>query len=375
MKLRVIEPRWLSPLSLALLVACGGGATGTTPLGEGSGDPVFGEGAGNPPFGNGSGGGLSGDGPRPNPDPAVVVSNDDIQGTVFDARSGSSLASASVQFSGTTLTTLTDGTYSQADATPDPRLVLQASASNHETLYTPTEVLGTVPAVNQLGLTPYGTASDITVAAGGTVTDTGSTASVTLPADALAAVGGGPAPAVVGVRVTPIAVGSDPHLLSGDYTDDNGGRLESFGGVILGSSVPVDVAIGQQLTLRIPVSTRSTVPPLTASLYRFEPSSGAWVDQGPVSITSGTYNADVDAFGQYMVGLPIASPITITGCVVEDGGAPAANVRMEIEGISYSGTAQATTDGTGASQSAVAAVEPHRRLRPPRRLPHQLGGP
>jgi len=346
---RVIEARRFSLLSLALLAACGGGgsATGTTPFGDGSGDPVFGEGAGNPPFGGGGGGGPSGDGPRPNADPAVVVSNDDIQGTVFDARSGSGLASASVQFSGTTLTTISDGTYAQADATPAPRLVLLASASSYETLYRPTEVLGSVPSVNQLGLTPYGTASDITVAAGGTVTDTASTASVTLPANALVAAGGGPAPAVVGVRVTPIAAGTDPHLLSGDYTDDNGGRLESFGGAILGSSVPVDVAIGQQLTLRIPLSTRSTAPPSTANLYRFEPGTGAWVDQGPISITSGTYNAEVDAFGQYMVGSPIATPVTVTGCVNDDSGAPAANVRMEIEGISYSGTAQATTDGVG----------------------------
>jgi hypothetical protein len=334
--------RWLSPLSLALLVACGGGGgdAGTSPLGSG---------AGNPPFGTGSGGGgLTGDGARPTADAAVVVSNDAIQGTVIDARAGGALTGATVRFAATSLTTNSDGRYSQATATANPRVVFEAAAANYETLYSPAEVLGTVPSVSLLRLTPYGTTTDITVASGGTVTDTASTASVMLPANALVAAGGGAAPATVGVRVTQIAASNDPHLLSGDYTDDGGNLLETFGGAFLGSAAPVEVAIGQQLTLRIPVSTRASAAPSTANLYRFEPSSGLWVLQsGTVTLTGGAYNATVTAFGQWMVGAPIASPITVTGCVNDDTGAPAANVRVEIEGTSYTGIAQATTDALG----------------------------
>jgi hypothetical protein len=336
------QGRWLSPLSLAVLVACGGGGSdaGTSPLGGG---------AGNPPFGAGSGGGgLTGDGPRPTADAAVVVSNDAIQGTVINATTGSTLTGATVKFAATSLASGSDGRYSQTTATASPRVVFEAAAASYETLYSPAEVLGTVPSVNLLRMTPYGTTTDITVASGGTVTDTASTAAVTLPANALVAAGGGAAPGTVGVRVTQIATGNDPHLLSGDYTDDSGNVLETFGGAVLGSATPVEVAIGQQLTLRIPVSTRASPAPATANLYRFEPSSGVWVLQsGTVALAGGAYSATVDAFGQWMVGAPIASPVAVTGCVNDDAGLPAANVRVEIEGISYTGTAQVTTDTQG----------------------------
>jgi Carboxypeptidase regulatory-like domain len=339
--------RWLSFAGLALLVACGGGggATGTTPLGDGSGDTPLGSGAGTPPFGVGSGG-LTGDGPRPTADPAVVVSDDAIQGTVINARSGSPLAGASVSFSGTTLTTGSDGAYSQATATASSRVIFEVSAANYETLYAPAEVLGIEPSVGLQRLTPFGTTADVAVASGGTVTDTASTAAVTLPPNALVLAGGGSAPTTVGVRVTQIAVATDSHLLSGDYTDDNGDPLETFGGVTLGSSTAVEVASGQTLTLSIPVSTRG-VAPSTASLYRFDPGSGRWVDAGTASLAGGIYTATVAAFGQWMVGAPIASPVTITGCVNDDAGAPAQNVRVEAEGISYSAISQATTNAQG----------------------------
>jgi hypothetical protein len=333
--------RWLSPLSLALLVACGGGGSdaGTSPLGSG---------AGTPPFGSGSGGGLTGDGPRPQADAPVVVSNDAIQGTVINASSGSPLSGASVRFAATTLPTDSAGAFKQATAQPSSRLVFEASAANYETLYSPAEVLGTVPSVSLLRLTPFGTTSDVTVASGGTVTDTASTAAVTVPANALAAPGGGATPATVGVRVTQIAAGSDPRLLSGDYTDNSGATLETFGGAIVSSAAPVDVAVGQQLTLRIPVSTRSASAPPTANLYRFEPISGLWEQQsGSATLSGGAYTGTIGAFGQWMVGAPIANPVAITGCVNDDTGAPAANVRVEAEGITYSGTSAATTNTQG----------------------------
>jgi hypothetical protein len=345
-----IPSRWLSFAGLALLVACGGGgsATGTTPFSDGPGTTPLGSGAGNPPFGAGSGGGggLTGDGARPAADPAVVVSDDAIQGTVVNSSTGTPLAGASVAFSGTTLTTGSDGAYSQPTAAASPRVLFEVSAANYETLYAPAEVLGTEPSVGLQRLTPFGTTADVTVASGGTITDTASTAAVSIPPGALAAAGGGAAPTTVGVRVTQIAVGTDSHLLSGDYTDNNIAPLETFGGVTLSSSVPVVVAGGQTLTLSIPVSSRGT-PPATAALYRFDPVSGRWVQAGTATLSGGVYAATVDAFGQWMVGSPIASPVAVTGCVNDDNGAPAANVRVEADGSTYSGTSAATTDAQG----------------------------
>jgi hypothetical protein len=339
--------RWLSLAGLALLVACGGGggATGTTPLGEGAGTNPLGSGAGTPPFGTGSSG-LAGDGQRPAADPAVVVSDDAIQGTVINSRTGIPLAGASVKFSATTLTTGSDGAYGQQTATPSSREVFEISTANYETLYAPAEVLGTAPSVGLQRLTPFGTTADVTVASGGTVTDTASGAAVTLPPNAVVPAGGGAAPATASVRVTQIAVATDSHLLSGDYTDDTFAPLETFGGVTLSSSVPLDVASGQTLTLSIPVSSRGTAPS-TANMYRFEPGSGRWVQAGTASLSGGVYTASVAAFGQWMVGAPISSPVTITGCVNDDAGDPAANVRVEAEGITYSAISQATTNALG----------------------------
>ena len=128
-------------------------------------------------------------------------------------------------------------------------------------------MLGTVPSVGLQRLTPFGTTADVTVASGGTVIDAASGASVTLPTNAVVPAGGGSAPTTVGVRVTQVAVATDSHLLSGDYTDSTFQPLETFGGVTLSSSVPLNVASGQTLTLNIPVSSRGTAE-ATANLYR-----------------------------------------------------------------------------------------------------------
>lgn len=341
--------RWLAPFALSLVVAACGGASGDTPLADGSGSSSFGSGAGTPPFGTGSGGGsgATGDGPRPDPDAPVVISNDDLQGNVFDASTGDGLGAATVAFDNTTITVASDGSFALQSVAAAPRAVLQTAASNYETLLAPTEMLGTVPSVNLLRLTPRGTSADITVASGGTVTQASSGATLDVPAGALSATNGGATPATVAVRVTSIGVASDPHLLSGDYTDANGAALEAFGAVTIGASDAIEVSPGQQLSLAIPVSTRNPQPPSTATLYLLDPTSARWVAQGSVSVTSGAYRATVSEFGQYMVGAPIDTPVAVNGCVVEDTGQAAANVRMEVEGVGYSGTAQATTDAQG----------------------------
>ena len=352
----LVKVRWVWPAAgLALLVACGGGggARGTDPFASGgSGTGGFGAGGGTPPFGGGAGGGggLIGDGPRPAPDPIVVVSNDAIQGTVFDSGSGNPLAGAAVRFSSTTLTTDAQGLFSQASSAPLPRLVIEGAAGGFESLFSVTEVLGTVPSVNVLRLTPQGTPGTISVASGGTVTQTGTSAMVAVPANALLAAGGGAAPATVDLRVTPVGVGNDSNLLSGDFTDSNGSSVQSYGSVVLAASVALDVASGQQLTLQIPVSTRSSVTPSTVNLYSLDPSTGRWVSEGTATLVTGAqpyYTANVTHFGQWMVGAAFGGTQSVSGCVVDDAGAPAANVRIAADGINYSSIAYTTTNAQG----------------------------
>jgi hypothetical protein len=350
---------------LALLVACGGGGggngagafpdgSGTGGFGGGSGAPPFGSGgAGTPPFGGGGaggGGGLVGDGPRPSPDAVVVVSNDAIQGTVLSSASGSPVSGAAVRFSSTTLATDAQGLFSQANAAANPRLVIESDAAGFETLYGVTEVLGIVPSVSILRLTPFGTTSSVTVANGGAVTDTATPASLSVPANALLAAGGGAAPATVDIRVTAVNVGSDSNLLSGDYSDSGGAPVQAFGAVTVTPSVPLEVVSGQTMTLQIPLSTRSPVAPASAALYYLDTTTGRWVQDGSATLVSGTpsyYTASVTRFAQWMVGSAISGAVPVTGCVIDDTGQPAANVRMGGDGVNYSSIQSATTNGSG----------------------------
>lgn len=357
--------RGLGPAAgLALLVACGGGGSngtgafpdgsGTGGFGGGSGAPPFGSGgSGTPPFGSGGaggGGGLVGDGPRPSPDAVVVVSNDAIQGTVLSSATGSPVSGAAVRFSGTTLSTDAQGLFSQAAAAANPRLVIEGDATGFETLYGVTEVLGTVPSVSILRLTPFGTTSSVTVANGGAVTDAATPASLSVPANALLAAGGGAAPATVDIRVTSVNVGSDSNLLSGDYSDSGGAPVQAFGAVTVTPSVPLEVVSGQTMTLQIPLSTRSPVAPASAALYYLDTATGRWVQDGSATLVSGTpsyYTASVTRFAQWMVGNAISGAVPVTGCVIDDTAQPAANVRMAGDGVNYSSIQSATTNGSG----------------------------
>ena len=339
---------------LALLVACGGGggASGTDPFPSGgSGTGGFGGGAGTPPFGGGAGGGgLVGDGPRPAPDPIVVVSNDAIQGSVIDSATGAGLSGAAVRFSGSSLTSDSQGLYSQANAAPAARMVIEGAATGFESLFGVTEVLGSVPAVNILRLTPLGTTATLTIASGGTVTQTGTPASVSVPANALVYAGGGATPATADVRVTAIDIGSDSNLLSGDFTDSGGTQVQAYGSVVLSSSPALDVVAGQPLTLQIPLSSRSALTPASATLYYLDTATGRWVADGTATLVSGAqpyYTAAVTRFAQWMVGTALTATQTVSGCVVDDAGAAAANVRIAADGINYSSIAYTTTTAQG----------------------------
>ncbi len=337
---------------VVLLVACGGGGgnEGTSTFADGAGTSPFGDGAGTPPFGGGTtpgGGGLVGDGPRPSPDPVVVVSNDAIQGTVLNSSSGNPVSGASVRFSGTTLSTDGQGLFRQASALPSPRLLMDVSASGFEPYYGVAEVLGSVPSVSVLRLTPFGTSLSITVASGGTVTDSATGATLAVPANALVTTGGAPVPSTVDVRLTGVNVGSDSNLLSGDYSDNVGAAVQAYGAATLTPSLALDVASGQSMTLQLPASTRTATPPATANLYYLDTTTGRWVRDGSATLNGSTYTANVTRFGQWMVGGAIAGAVQVTGCVNDDSGQPAANVRIAADGVGYSSIQSATTNGAG----------------------------
>lgn len=343
-------PRAVAHCALAVLLAsCGGGGgdPGTQPFGEGAGASIVGGGGT-----GGTGGTTTGDGARPAADPTVQVSTAAIQGQVIDAGTGSPVSGATVDFGGSSATTDAQGFYSQGTFAATSRLVLQSTATGFESLSVPARVVSGVPAVAVFRVVAQGTASDIVVGGGGTANAADGTGRVTIAANSLESAPGVPAASPVAVRITAQPIGTDPYAVSGDYTSSTGETLEAFGAGIVIAANNAQPSAAAPAVLRLPVSTRLGAPPSSATLYRLDTTNATWVAAGTATLTSvagGTsyYEGNIDRFGQWLVGAPIAAPVQVTGCVVDDTGAVAANVRIVAEGIAYTGLSTVYTDAAG----------------------------
>ena len=218
--------------------------------------------------------------------------------------------------------------------------------------------------------------TQVTAAAGGTVTFptssavtvmvSGSTAQVSLPANALVLYDT-PAQAASGsvsVAVTPINPALNPTAMgggTGSYvarTADGSSTqlIESFGALSVDLSQNgkrLQLAAGQTATIRIPLSTRSTERPATMPLYYWDESKLIWVQEGTATLkgdaSSGYYyEGQVSHFSTWNADKPIEQSVRIKGCVQSSQGvaAKADTFLVSSEGLDYSGIAWATnTDG------------------------------
>ena len=350
-------------VAVAGMAACGGGGNGagTDPFGAGSGTSTFGAGSGSTGFntGGGAGGttGQVGDGPLPTADPTVVVSTAAIQGQVFNAGSGAALGGAAISATDLSLTTDNSGFYSQSVYPAIPRRVLRAAADGFEPVYTPATVVAGVPTVTLFKLTERGLSATVNPTTGGQVTAADTVGRVNFVANSLETSPGVPATSV-SVRLTTLSISGDTFRVSGDYRSSADETLEALGAVVLANGDGAQIVAGRPALLRVPISTRSTIRPVSATLYRLDESTATWVAAGAATLdANGTYyEGNATQFGQWMVGEAIAQPVTVSGCVVDDAGAPAANVRIAVEGVSYSG---ASFTSTGINGAFVARVKPN----------------
>lgn len=363
----------LGTLAFATLVAssCGGGGggagTGFLSKGAGTGFPAgpglsfadginggFGSGGGLG-GGGGTGGGTTGDGPRPNPDPTITITNDVIQGSVLDGSSGAGISGVAVSFDSVNLTTNSQGDFSQATHPDSTRLVIRAETAGFEVMQRVTTVIDGVPTYSLFKLTPHGTTGTVDAAGGGGVEVANSSARVVLEAGDLAD-GGATASGNVDVRLTPVPIGTDPYLLSGDYTLGSGGSVEAFAAGVIANSRALTVTGGESLSVQLPVSTRAATSPSTATAYYFDPTLARWVagpvaTLGSITLPSGTtapyYSFEADRFALWMVGRELTGSVVVNGCVEDETGARVANVSVAAEGQNYTGIGFTLTDGSG----------------------------
>lgn len=330
--------------TLITLASCGGG-------GGDPGPSVFAGPGPGAPLGTEGGGSQTGDGAVPQPDPTVTVSLAAVQGQVLSASSGAALSGAPVQFGAISQTTDATGFFSEANFAATNRLVVSATGTGYEQMFLPTRVVSGIPSVTVFKLTPEGTTTPIAVGAGGTVQAASGPGRVTFAANSLESAPGVPAASPVSVRLTPIDVGADSFLLSGDYTSNLGAPLETFGSVMLSNPAGAQIAAAAPAVLRIPVSTRTGAPTSPARLFYLDAASATWVEEGTATVVNDPagsyYEGTVARFGHWMVGELLASPVTVRGCVVDDAGSPVADARIVAEGISYSALAYGNTNATG----------------------------
>jgi uncharacterized protein YfaP (DUF2135 family) len=260
---------------------------------------------------------------------------------------------------GATTTTNAQGRFSLPGVPVSAFATLSVSAATYMDQFKPVETLATgatttVPPIPMLKVAftetfPGNTARTVQVP--------GSTASVTLPANALVGANGAAAASVTAL-LTPISPAGSVDTMPGNYTarraDGSVASIETFGALDLrfrdAQGAPLNLAPGQSATVRIPLSSSAATPPATVPLFYFDAATGRWVQDGTASLTGtapnrfyqgtitrvATWNADA-----------LYSSVDVTGCVVNAAGTAVANALVKTEGRDYTGTGTARTDAQG----------------------------
>jgi hypothetical protein len=280
-----------------------------------------------------------------------------LSGRAIDAATGSGVPNVTVSAGGLVATTDSTGAFSIAGLTATPRLTVLFNATTHAEAAGITRIGGAATSELQVRMLRVATTATVAVASGGTVTVAGSPAQVVLPADGLQRADGSIPTGNVTVRLTPIDPASDSAVMPGDFTTLVGGTptsIESFGALNVGLADAAGAALnlrsGQSATVRIPVATRSATVPATIPLFFFDTTIGRWVQEGTATL-AGTgagryYQGTVTHFSTWNAD-QVMDSVRVTGCVADANGARVANAFVASDGIDYSGTSSATSNGTG----------------------------
>lgn len=276
-------------------------------------------------------------------------------GKVTDAASGVAVSGASVTIGAQTIATGADGRFLLTDVPASTSTLVRVTAAGYMDAYVVTNTVPGLTASVAVRMLTVAAAATVNAGTGGSATIGGTPAQVTIAADSLAASDGSTAVGSVTMALTPIDMAQGLSTAPGDYTTADGSPLEAFGGLSVtasGGAGPLDLASGEVAAIRIPVATRSATLPATLNLFRFDGSTGRWV-QGGSAVLAGTapnqyYEGNINKLGAWAAGVVITPVVYVNGCVVsETAGAAVAGVRVETEGITYSGRSAGVTDAAG----------------------------
>ncbi|HEY0818587.1 MAG TPA: carboxypeptidase regulatory-like domain-containing protein [Rhizobacter sp.] len=303
-------------------------------------------------------GGSDGSNSQPyNPPPPPQLQPGGIAGRVLSASDGQPVAGATVTLDGTTtVTTGADGTFSFTGLTEVDRVPVTISAAGYPRIVRFTSVTGSTVTTLPVQLPPVAATVSVDAAVGGTASVGGSTAQAVFPAGAIVAAGGAAPTQPALVQVTPINTAEDTNLLTGDYRSGASAWLETYGAVSVvltdAGGASYDLGAGQNATIRIPVSTRASgTLPATVPLYWFDEATGFWTAEGTATLAGTAPNRYYEgtvtrANVTWSASAPI-STVLVTGCVRDMTGAAVRRARIEVDGVTYSGTSSALSNDSG----------------------------
>ena len=279
-----------------------------------------------------------------------------ITGTAVNATTGGPIAGATVTVGAASATTDANGAFTLSNAGVGERLVVRATAQGYAPNFETTSVSTSAAGSVQLTLVPE-YKLNLYATSGGAVSDATTGARVTLAPNSLALANGSAYTGTVTVQLATIAPATNLSAMPGELlaaTASGTEAIESFGAlsvVLTGSAgEAVNLAAGKTATVRIPVSSRTPVAslPATVPLYFFNETTGLWVSEGTAALAADKsyYEGSVSHFTVWNADRALDT-ITYKGCLKDAAGNRVAGATVYSEGIDYSGSSRATSGANG----------------------------
>ncbi|RQP22426.1 carboxypeptidase-like regulatory domain-containing protein [Piscinibacter terrae] len=307
--------------------------------------------------------GCGGSDPDPIVEPPVVFAT--VQGTVRGT-DGTAVSGVHVDIAGVTADTDASGHYSVQVDNATPNTTARFTKSGFASQVRPVRSLQSQgQQVVDATLNAVTATTSFNPAASATLTVTGSTAQVTLAANALVRSNGTAATGPANAQITLLDASQATGVMPGDYLASNGNAtqpIESNGAIQVEFSdadgSKLQLASGQTATIRIPAVKRglSTLP-ATIALYYLDETSGLWVQDGSATLQgtapSQYYEGTVTHFTAWNADKPYDT-VYINGCVQDSGGTRITSGAFVLgEGVDYIGKSYATVDSAGNFRMAV----------------------
>jgi len=295
--------------------------------------------------------------------PTTPTQTGTVTGSVFSS-SNQAVANASLQFGNATTSTNSAGAYSLT-LPADEGQVIKITATNFADYIARVDVTANGSSTLQVVLTPIGTSSPLSIATGGSVSLSGTTGQVTLPANGLVdAATGAAATGNVTVKITEI----DPFqnsaaMPTGFMARTTGGTqdFESFGVIqvelLSSTGRKLQLGSGQSATIRIPVNANLSTPPSSIGLFSLDEATGLWRQEGTATLVGSDanayYQATVSHFSYWSVG-SLIDTVVVSGQVCNADGSdldPTASTTEALDvlatGTDYIGSNFATVSSNG----------------------------